>query len=101
VALHTDVRNPEEIRAPVDLQPALLEDLGGDAHRRRIDVGRRAHVAHVVDDRLDVPHRQGTSLARVDVGEGAVADAKLVDPQRIDGLQRLLPAVLLHGGGVL
>src|SRR5207249_10852646 len=49
---------------------------------------------------LEVADAQRLERALVDVGDVAVANLEMVDLQRVDGLQRVLPAALLHRGWV-
>src|SRR5262249_7235110 len=97
LGLHAELGLGEKVGVAVDAELAFLEDLGVGAQGGRIDSIPRVHIADVLGDHVDLPEGQRLVRSLVDVRDPAVDDPHPVDLERIDRLERLLPALLVEG----
>ena len=95
------VRLGEQVGPAGGADRAALEHARGEAHRRGVDPHFGVHVADIGGLELEVVDPQGLEGPVVLVGDVAPRDLEPVDLEGIDRLQRVLPPLVLHRGGVV
>ena len=94
------IRLGQEIGLAIRRHAALVEHEGRESNVGRIGTLARA-VADVGGDQVEIADVQRLEGALIDVRHVALLNLEVVDLQRIDRLERVLPAAFLDGSRVL